>query len=247
MINRKKFGFIFVAFIIVMGTFFGYKYWISQKPFVFAGTLETTKVILSSKLASDIVNLPVLEGDDVKKDDILVEMSCDVYKVLAPQINNDYDRALNLIKKGHISQAEFDILETKKKDNDLKLKWCLVKSPIDGIIITKFVEQGEVVGAGTPLLSVANPREIWAYFYVPHDDLNRLKVGQKVIGILPEAQDKTFTGRILKINEEAEFTPKNVQTKEERTRLVYGVKVQFDNPDLTLKSGMTIESTLLDE
>ena len=247
MVNRKKFGFVFFAFITGICFFFAYKYWQTQRPFVFAGTLETTKVILSSKLASDIVNLPVLEGDDVKKDDILVEMSCDVYKVLAPQINNDYERALNLIKKGHISQAEFDILETKKKDNDLKLKWCLVKSPIDGIIITKFVEQGEVVGAGTPLLSVANPREIWAYFYVPHDDLNRLKVGQKVIGVLPEAQDKTFSGRILKINEEAEFTPKNVQTKEERTRLVYGVKVQFDNPDLTLKSGMTIESTLLDE
>ncbi len=67
------------------------------------------------------------------------------------------------------------------------------------------------------------------------------------MGMLPEAQNKKFPGRIIKISEEAEFTPKNVQTRAERTRLVYGIKVRFDNPDLILKSGMTIESTLLNE
>ena len=224
-----------------------FRYWQLHQKFVYAGTLETTKIILSSKLASDIVYLPVYEGDEVKKDQLVVEMSCDAYKVLAPQINNDYERALGLIKKGHISQAEFDVLETRKKDNDLKLEWCRVKSPIDGIVITKFKENGEVVGAGTPLLSVANPRDIWAYFYVPHDELHRLQVGQRVTGYLPEAEGKTFTGHIVKISEKAEFTPKNVQTREERTRLVYGVKVQFDNSDLILKSGMTIESALFNE
>lgn len=245
--NKKKLLATCALLLVGTGVAVGIHYWQAGKKFVYAGTLETTKVILSSKVASDIVQLPVYEGDTVQKDELLVEMSCDSYKVLAPQINNDYERALNLIKKGHISQAEFDILERNKKDNDLKLDWCRVKSPIDGIVITKFREEGEVVSPGTALLSVANPNDIWAYFYVPHDEVYRLKVGQKVIGTLPEAGDRQFTGHILKINEEAEFTPKNVQTKEERTRLVYGVKVRFDNPDLILKSGMTMESTLFDE
>ncbi len=134
-----------------------------------------------------------------------------------------------------------------KQDNDLKLDWCQIKSPIDGMVMTKFREVGEIVSPGAPLLSLANPYDIWAYFYVPYDTLHKLRVGQPVIGLLPEAPDKTFPGRIIKISEEAEFTPKNVQTREERTRLVYGVKVKFDNPDLTLKSGMTIESNLLNE
>ncbi len=245
--RKKKIGFIFVVCLVIACAIAGVHYWQTHQKFVYAGTLETTKVIISSKVASDIVKLPVHEGDEIKKNQLLVEMSCDAYKVLAPQINNDYERALGLIQKGHISQAEFDVLETRKKDNDLKLGWCQVKSPIDGIVITKFREEGEVVGAGTTLLSVSNPREIWAYFYVPHDELYRLTIGQKVIGRLPEAEGKTFTGRILKISEEAEFTPKNVQTREERTRLVYGVKVQFDNPDLILKSGMTMESALFNE
>ncbi len=237
---------IFVVGIIAGG--FGYwHYQQIQKPFLYAGTLETTKIILSSKIASDIVSLPVIEGDVVQKGQLVVEMSCDTYKVLAPQVNNDYARAQALIQKGHMSQAEFDILERNKRDNDLKLEWCRVVSPIDGIVMTKFREEGEVVGVGTTLLSVANPYDIWAYFYVPHDELYRLKIGQTVVGILPEASNKKFIGKIIKISEEAEFTPKNVQTREERTRLVYGVKVQFENNDLILKSGMTIESTLLNE
>ena len=92
---------------------------------------------------------------------------------------------------------------------------------------------------------MANPYDIWAYFYVPYGMLYKLSVGQRVVGILPEADGMQFDGRIIKINENAEFTPKNVQTRDERTRLVYGIKVQFENPDLVLKAGMTIESTLL--
>lgn len=242
--NLKKYILIGLAVIILIS---GIVYWQYQKlkqPFLYAGTLETTKIILSSKIASDIISLPVNEGDTVSKGQLVAEMSCDTYKVLAPQINNDYERAQALIQKGHMSKAEFDILERNKRDNDLKLEWCRVVSPIDGIIITKFREEGEVIGAGSTLLSVANPYDIWAYFYVPHDELYRLKIGQKVTGILPEAEGQTFSGTIIKINEEAEFTPKNVQTRQERTRLVFGVKVRFDNPDLILKSGMTIESAL---
>ena len=137
-----------------------------------------------------------------------------------------------------MSQAEYDVVARNKHDNDLKLSWCAVKSPIDGMIITKFREVGEVVAPGSTLVSLANPYDIWAYFYVPYEMLHKLNVGQHVIGTLPEAAGKTFSGTIIKINEQAEFTPKN---------LVYGVKVKFENPDLTLKSGMTIESTLLNE
>ena len=226
--NKKNLFLPIAAIILLMG-YGTYRYWLSKQPFVYAGTLETTKVIVSSKIASDITNFPVEEGDMVQKGDLILEMSCDNYKVLSHQIDNDYQRALALVQKGHMSQAQFDVLARNKEDNDLKLKWC------------------EVVAQGASLVSIANPYDIWAYFYVPHDELYRLKVGQKIIGYLPEAKNKPFVGKILKINEEAEFTPKNVQTREERTRLVYGVKVKFENKDLMLKSGMTIESALFDE
>ncbi len=223
------------------------KHVLTSGPFMYAGTLETTKVVLAARVASDISDIYVAEGDTVVRGQRLMELSCDTYKILATQIDNDYSRAQALSARGHMSQAEFDVLTRNKQDNDLKLKWCQITAPIDGIVTTKFREPGEVVAPGTALIAVSNPYEIWAYFYVPYTMLHQLHLGQDVIGILPEADGRQFHGKIIKISEEAEFTPKNVQTREERTRLVYGVKVQFENSDLTLKAGMTIESALVNE
>lgn len=218
-----------------------------EKPFMYAATLETTKVYVASKVGSDIVSLPVYEGDEVKTGQEIAELSCDTYKVMARQINNDFERAAALVKKGHVSQADYDIAERNKRDNDLKLEWCHIKAPLDGIIVTKYKENGEIVATGESIVSIVNPYDVWAYFYVPHNEIYRLEVGQKITAVLPEDNNRKFIGHIVKIGEEAEFTPKNVQTRDERTRLVYGVKVQFENADLILKSGMTLESTLNNE
>lgn len=236
-----------MAAVVIIAAFIIVKFVISHRPFTYAGTLETTKVVVSARVASDISEFHVAEGDTVTRDQPLLTMSCDAYKILAQQLDNDYERADALVAKGHMSQAEYDVVARNKHDNDLKLSWCNVVSPIDGMVITKFREVGEVVAPGSTLVSLANPYDIWAYFYVPYDMLHKLNIGDTVTGILPEAAGKTFPGKIIKINEQAEFTPKNVQTRAERTRLVYGVKVKFENPDLTLKSGMTIESTLLND
>lgn len=242
---KIKWIFILLAIsIVLVGGVILLNLWVNKRPFFYAGTLETTKVVLASRVASDVDDVFVVEGDVVQKGQPLMNLSCDAYKILARQIDRDFERATALLQRGHITDVEYDVLVRNKQDNDLRLGWCLVKSPIDGLVITKFREVGEVVAPGMTLISVANPYDIWAYFYVPYTVLHKLKVGQRVVGVLPEAENMSFSGRIIKISEEAEFTPKNVQTRDERTRLVYGVKVQFDNPELILKSGMTIESTL---
>lgn len=245
--TRKIIWCCVIGAIAAIAVFMGVRYFIGRRPFVYAGTLETTKVVISARVSSDILNFSVSEGDMVSAGDNLMNLSCDSYKILARQIDADYDRATALVAKDHMSQAEFDVLSRNKQDNDLKLSWCRITSPIDGMVITKFREIGEIVAPGTALLSLANPYDIWAYFYVPYEMLHKLHVGQSVVGILPQADNMQFPGKIIKISEEAEFTPKNVQTREERTRLVYGVKVRFENPDLILKSGMTIDSTLINE
>ena len=243
----KKLGLVVIGIFAIIAVIIVVKYFVAKKPYYFAGTLETTKVVLSARVASDISDIFVIEGDNVYAGQPLMELSCDAYKIIARQIDSDYERATQLLARGHLSQAEYDIITRNKQDNDLRLKWCMITAPINGVVITRFHEVGEVVGPGSVLISVANPRDIWAYFYVPYEMLAGLKIGQKVVGILPEANNMKFYGRIIKISEIAEFTPKNVQTRDERMRLVYGVKVQFDNQDLVLKSGMTIESTLLPE
>ena len=117
-------------------------------------------------------------------------------------------------------------------------------SPLTGSVLTRYHEPGEQVAPGTKLFTLADLREVWAYVYVPQTLLAQIKVGMDVDGHLPELGDKTVPGRVIKINDEAEFTPKNVQTRQERTRLVYGVKVLFPNAQGLLKPGMPIEVAL---
>ena len=94
------------------------------------------------------------------------------------------------------------------------------------------------------LVTVADLSEVWAMVYVPQPLLAKLSPGQSVEAILPELPGRTLQGKIARIREQAEFTPKNVQTRQERTRLVFGVKIVFPNPERILKPGMTVEVRL---
>jgi HlyD family secretion protein len=183
----------------------------------------------------------VEEGDIVKKDQDLVKLSCEDIRVNYGLALSTYERSQKLYRAGSVSQEMYDNTRAKKEDLELRNQWCDIKAPLNGRVITKYHETAEWVNQGTKLLTLANLQEVWVYFYLPAPEIAHLKVGQKVTAYLPELDMKSFDGKIQVINPEAEFTPKNVQTREERTRLVYGVKVAFANPDEILKPGMSLE------
>jgi len=241
--NKKKRIFIVVA-VIAIGV--AVKMIFFSHQFQFAGTLEATKVDLSSRLASAIDTVKVHEGDHVTENQELVGLVCDDTKVVSDLANTNYDRNVRLFKAGTVSQETMDQVKNRKDDADVHMNWCSVHSPINGTVLSRYHEPGEWVIPGTKLLTLANIRDIWAYIYVPQPEVAQLKPGMKLQGFLPELNNRQFTGTILKINDEAEFTPKNVQTQAERTRLVFGVKVSFlgANDEEILKPGMTIEIEL---
>src|SRR5579864_2621561 len=211
--------------------------------FLYAGTLEATKVDLSAQLSSSIAQVKVQEGDRVTADQEVVTLTCDDTKVAADLARINYDRAQRLFKAGSTSQESYDQIRNRKEDSDVRVSWCSIHSPISGTVLSRYHEPGEWVNPGTKILTLANIRDIWAYIYVPQPDIGRLRVGMKLKGYLPELNNQAFEGAIIKINDEAEFTPKNVQTRAERTRLVFGIKVSFlgSNEQEILKPGMTIE------
>ena len=184
------------------------------------------------------------EGDPVKKGEVITFIDCDDLRLAAGISSADFKRAEELYKGGSLSRENYDRLKYKRDDSALKVDWCSVKSPVSGRLLYSYREKGELVAPGAKLATLADLSEVWAYIYVPHDMLAGLKPGLEVKGFLPEAGDKEFPGRISVIYSEAEFTPKNVQTRKERTRLVFAVKVSFLNPEEMLKPGMTIEVKL---
>jgi HlyD family secretion protein len=230
---------IIVAAIAVKLLFF-------RNEFLYAGTLEATKVDLSARISSAISAVTVQEGDHVAENQQLVALACEDVKVASELANDNYRRTLGLYRAGTSSQETMDQVKNKKEDADVRLGWCSVESPISGVVLSRYHEPGEWVNPGTKLLTLANIRDIWAFIYVPQPDVSKLKVGMTLKGYLPELNNRVFDGKIIKINDEAEFTPKNVQTRSERERLVFGVKVSFlgSNEQEILKPGMTIEVKL---
>jgi HlyD family secretion protein len=216
-----------------------------RENFLYAGTIEATKVDVPARVSSVISTRPANEGDHINSGQTLMTLACEDYKLVASISNTDYDRADRLFRQGSQAKENYDQMKNRKDDADLKVSWCDIRSPLNGVVFKKYHEVGELVSPGTRLFTLANLKDdIYAYIYVPQDLIATLSLGQKVQGTLPELKSKRFSGTITQISNEAEFTPKNVQTREERTRLVFAVKVAFENADETLKPGMTIEVKL---
>lgn len=228
------FGLLVVALIV----FFVYP----DNESIYVGTIETTEVDVAPRVASQVGERLAEEGDWVKKDQPLYKLTCENYVVDFTKARNDFERAEKLLNSGNMSPEQYDSYRKIYDNSKLNVEWCTVKSPMDGIILTKFHEAGDWVSIGAKLMAMGDLRnDVWAYVYVDQPLLVQLSIGEDVTGILPELKSKKIAGKIVHIKDEAEFTPKNVQTRKERTRLVYGVKIKFDNSEMLLKPGMPIE------
>jgi HlyD family secretion protein len=117
-------------------------------------------------------------------------------------------------------------------------------APISGFVTVKDVEQAEFVQPGTPVITLAELERVWVRTYVPETRLGQVRLGQKAEVKSDTFPDKTYPGTVTFISPDAEFTPKNVQTREERVKLVYRIKVTLDNPRQELKPGMPVDVVL---
>jgi HlyD family secretion protein len=119
-----------------------------------------------------------------------------------------------------------------------------LRAPFDAFVTVKDVEEKEFVQPGTPVLTIANLSEVWVKTYVPETQLGRVRLGQHADVLSDTFPGKVYQGKVTFISPEAEFTPKNVQTKEERVKLVYRIKVTLKNPNQELKAGMPVDVIL---
>jgi len=150
------------------------------------------------------------------------------------------DANLNTQKNGLL--AEILPIQDQIAQMEDQIAKCKIVNPIEGTVLTKLAEAGEVTSFGKPLYKIANLQQIILRAYVAGDQLGSIKVGQEVkISIDgPDNTMRDFTGKISWVSSKAEFTPKIIQTKDERVNLVYAIKILVPN-DGTLKIGMPAE------
>jgi len=154
--------------------------------------------------------------------------------------NNDYQ----MIKKGYReeeiarSRAAKEGAEAAIRLIQRSIKDATVIIPANGIMQVRYVELGELVTPGSILATITDLHDMWIMAYVSEKNLGQIKLGQSAEVFVDSFPQKPFPGKVTYISTEAEFTPKNIQTKEERVKLVYAVKVQIDNTKELLKVGM---------
>ena len=142
--------------------------------------------------------------------------------------------------RGQVSQARaaLDLAGSR-------LREAAIMSPINGVVLRKNLEAGEMANPGVSILTLVDPTDLWLRAYVPETDIGRIKVGMAARITIDAYKDRTFSGKITEIASEAEFTPKNVQTKKERVNLVFRIKIAVDNPQGLLKPGMPADAEIL--
>ncbi len=230
-----------------------------------SGNIEATEIRLSFQVAGKIRKLFVDEGFLVKKGDIVAVLDKDELTKIKLQAQaglelakanlslneKEYQRMENLFKDNVISAQERDIAQNKfeisKASVDsamhsldlasIRLGYADLNSPVDGFIITKSAEAGEVMQPGSTVFTVLDLNDIWLTAYINETDLGKVKLNQEV-EIKTDTYPRNYKGRISFISEEAEFTPKQIQTTEERVKLVYRIKIVIANSNLELKPGM---------
>ena len=126
----------------------------------------------------------------------------------------------------------------------IRLDQATLKSPLAGVALTKVIEPGENILAARPVTTIADLSEIKVRFYVQEEELGGLKLGDPVRIISDSSPESPFLGHISFISDRAEFTPKTILTKEERTKLVFMIKAEAANPEEKLKPGMPVDVTL---
>jgi HlyD family secretion protein len=171
-------------------------------------------------------------------------------KVAVEDYNNAIQR-LQELEKGpreqqiRAARARLQRAEWELKRINLDIEHSSLISPVSGVVLVKSNESGEVVLPGATVATVAAIDEVWLKGYVGEDKLGRVKLGQKARITTDTYPDKVYEGSVTFISSRAEFTPKNVQTKEERVKQVYRVKITIPNPNQELKIGMPAEGYIL--
>ena len=139
--------------------------------------------------------------------------------------------------KARVSMVDAQIASLEKNLADATLN-----SPVAGVVTSKLIDAGETVGPRTPVVVITDLDHAWANVYVDEPVVPRLKLGQPVT-LVTDANQR-MEGKITFISPKAEFTPRNVQTADERSRLVYRIKVSTDNRAGVLKPGMPVEAEI---
>lgn len=192
-----------------------------------SGTLELTEHAVGARVPGRVATVLVEEGSFVTQGQLLATLD------LHAQATRDLARVEALLAEGGTTQQAVEQAAIAAADQQ-------IVSPVDGVVLIKVHDPGEVVAAGAPMLVLGDRRRLWVRIFVPEGLISRVRQGQQV-RVQVDGLSEAFPGQVTFIAPRAEFTPRNVQTPEERATQTFAIKVTLENPPAHLRPGVAAE------
>jgi len=256
---RKRIIPILIVVAIAAG---GYWWWITYGPgnpaadgvLGGSGTVEAEQVIITPQASGRIIESPAEEGASVKKDDVLYKLDPALLQlavdqaeagVKAAKTNYEHvkdDSGSNKAERA-AAKAQYEQAKVALEMAKVQLDYAVVKSPIDGILSNVAAKTGENAVPGSTLAIVSDTGHLTVTIYVPEDEIGLVKIGQAG-EVTTDSTDKTYNAKVVFVATQAEFTPASIETKDQRVKLVYQVKLALTDSDAALKPGMPADVVL---
>lgn len=242
--GKRILGLAVVIILIIGVAVAGGYYYLRQgkekeKAIPASGNIEATEIRVGSEIGGKVKELKFDEGDTAEEGDVLAKLEDEL---LVAQVNQA--KATLAVAMGRGDSAQVAQAQAALNLTELNLKRATITSPISGTIVSRSVEVGELVAPGTTVYVIANLDKVNLVVYIPEDELGKVKLKQEADITVDSFPNRTFTGKVQKITEQAEFTPANIQTKEQRVNLVFAVTISIDNKDHDLKPGMPADAEI---
>lgn len=255
---KKKRPLIAIAILMIGGlAYWGWEYYQvlekkDQKAISASGLIEATEVKVASQSGGKVIRVFVREADKVKKGEALVKLDDAIIQDQVRQAEAALEGARAAeAKVEDETQAERDLAAAQRKQAEIalemartQLSYTTVTTLTDGVVLTAGINEGEIASPGEPLVVIGDLDIVRLVIYVPEGQYGKIKLGQGAEVKVDSYPNRTFKGIAREIASEAEFTPTNIQTKEQRISTVYAVTIEIENKDHVLKPGMPADAEI---
>lgn len=215
---------------------------------------QAEAALVRTKADADKLARDAERAEDLFKRDIVPRQEMDAARAgrdASAAAVREAEQRLKLLKAGprpdavRQARARVEASTAGRELAETRLAQSILKAPMSGLVLAKHAEPGEMLVAGSPVVTVASMDEVWLRGYIPEAEVGRVTIGQRARVTADAWPGRVLEGRVSFISSEAEFTPKNVQTEKERVKLVYRIKITLPNPKGELKPGMPVDAIIV--
>lgn len=255
--NRRRPPIPLLILVVLALAAGGYYYWwrstqaTEPTGLTASGAVEAQQYQVASVIAGRVMKVAAAEGDVVKQGQTLVVLDQSALKLQVEQAEQGVKAARAALSNAKEDGSDADVTAARARLNQaeaavdlakIQLGYATVYAPHSGLVVTLTTNAGENAGPGRTLLTLSDPGDLFVRVFVPETQIGNVKIGQQAT-VTADSVSEPYPGTVSFVASEAQFTPTNVETKDQRTKLVFEVRVRISDTSGALKAGMPVDVT----